>query len=40
VLGKTPSMSERIDDLPVALAPEPVLQGRVHLSAFGQRSLP
>ena len=27
VLGQTPPVSERIDDLPVALAPKPVLQG-------------
>jgi hypothetical protein len=40
VLGQTPPVSERIDDLPVAFAPETVLEGRVHLSAFGQRSLP
>jgi hypothetical protein len=33
-------VSGRIDDLAVALAPERVLKGRVHLSPFGQRPLP
>jgi hypothetical protein len=33
-LGEAPAVSKRIDDLPVAFAPESVLQGGMHLRAF------
>src|SRR5215216_7464625 len=39
-LRQTPPVSERVHDLPMALTPERVLQWRVHLSPFGQRSVP